>query len=40
MELRMFCQAFGLTLKQFVAALEKAIAKALRANMSETLLDR
>jgi hypothetical protein len=27
MELRMFCQAFGLTLKQFVGALEKAIAK-------------
>jgi transcriptional regulator with XRE-family HTH domain len=27
MELRMFCQAFGLSLKQFVGALEKAIAK-------------
>jgi transcriptional regulator with XRE-family HTH domain len=27
MELRMFCQAFGLTLKQFVGALEKAIVK-------------
>ena len=27
MELRMFCQAFGLTLNQFVGALEKAIAK-------------
>ena len=27
MELRMFCEAFGISLKQFVAALEKAIAK-------------
>jgi hypothetical protein len=27
MELRMFCQAFGRSLKQFVVALEKAIAK-------------
>jgi len=27
MELRMFCQAFGLTLKQFVGALEKSISK-------------
>jgi hypothetical protein len=27
MELRMFCQAFGLNLKQFVGALEKAIGK-------------
>ena len=27
MELRMFCQAFGLTLKQFVGSLEKTIAK-------------
>lgn len=27
MELRMFCQAFGLSLKQFVSVLEKAIAK-------------
>jgi transcriptional regulator with XRE-family HTH domain len=26
-ELRRFCQAFGLSLKQFVAALEKAMAK-------------
>ncbi|MGA3201511.1 MAG: helix-turn-helix transcriptional regulator [Bryobacteraceae bacterium] len=25
MELRMFCQAFGLSLKQFVSSLEKAI---------------
>jgi transcriptional regulator with XRE-family HTH domain len=27
MELRMFCQAFGLTLNQLVGALEKAIGK-------------
>jgi transcriptional regulator with XRE-family HTH domain len=27
MELRMFCHAFGLTLKQFVGALEKTISK-------------
>jgi hypothetical protein len=27
MELRMFCQAFGLSLKQFVGALEKSISK-------------
>jgi transcriptional regulator with XRE-family HTH domain len=28
MELRMFCQAFGISLKQFVGALEKAIGRA------------
>jgi hypothetical protein len=27
MELRMFCQAFGFSLKEFVSLLEKAIAK-------------
>jgi transcriptional regulator with XRE-family HTH domain len=27
MELRVFCQAFGMSLKQFVVALEKAIVK-------------
>jgi transcriptional regulator with XRE-family HTH domain len=27
MELRMFCQAFGLSLKQFVSALESAMGK-------------
>jgi hypothetical protein len=27
MELRMFCQAFGLSLKQFVSALERPIGK-------------
>lgn len=27
MELRMFCQAFGISLKEFVLALEKAIVK-------------
>jgi transcriptional regulator with XRE-family HTH domain len=27
MELRMFCQVFGISLKQFVGALEKAVSK-------------